>query len=61
MQTLFTAAEIVVIYIDCSLGLAHSLAKFGYQDTAPSSICMATAPDFVIGLLASNIAEQQQV
>jgi hypothetical protein len=38
--------------------MAHSLAKFGYQDNDPSSSWMDVAPDFVIGLVASDLAEQ---
>jgi hypothetical protein len=46
------------IYYRCSYNnVAHTLAKFGYQDSAFSSSWMYTAPDCVIGVLASDRAE----
>jgi hypothetical protein len=39
--------------------VAHSLAQYGYQASVPSSSWMDDPPEFVIGLIASDIAGQQ--
>ncbi|KAK1697833.1 hypothetical protein QYE76_014530 [Lolium multiflorum] len=39
--------------------VSHSLARYGYQASVPSSSWMDDPPEFVIGLVASDIAGQQ--
>jgi hypothetical protein len=51
----FDQAEFIYCHRSCN-NIAHTLAKFGYQDSALSSSWMYTAPDCVIGALASDRA-----
>jgi hypothetical protein len=54
----FDSADFVFCRRNCN-NAAHCLAKYGYQDNAPSSRWSDVAPDFVLGLVASDLAVQQ--